>query len=163
MKVSDKYGITLIELMIVISIIGILAVALGFSFQGWIGSYKVESQIKEFYSDLMNARVLAMQRNRSHFIVLNNNNYQVFEDTNENGTYDAGTDVALASFATPKTLQYPSLWNGTMTMDRRGLISPNNTTISFNFGTNNPDYDCLFLLDTRIYMGKLNGTGCQIR
>jgi len=48
-------GITLIELIVVISIMGILVFALGFSFQGWMGGYKVESQIKEMYVDLMNA------------------------------------------------------------------------------------------------------------
>lgn len=161
-KHSKAQGMTLIELLVVISIISILVVALGFSFQGWVGSYKVESQIKEVYNDLMDARVRAMQRNRAHFVVFNTNNYQVFEDANENESYD-GDDTKIASFREPKTLQYLSLWNGTITMNRRGLISPNTTTIRFNLGTNNPDYDCLVLLDTRIYMGRDNGTSCQIR
>ncbi len=70
MKTMKNHGITLIELIIVISIIGILAVALGFEFTGWMGGYRVESQTKEMYVDLMNARARAMQRNRVHFVRL---------------------------------------------------------------------------------------------
>jgi len=152
-------GITLIELIIVISIIGILLIALGFSFEGWMGGYRAESQTKEMYVDLMNARARAMQRNRDHFVVVAANNYQIFEDTNENGTYNAGTDQS-AVFINPKTLTYPSLWIGTVTLDTRGLVSPNDT-IQFNIGTNNPDYDCIVLFATRINMGRWNATTSQ--
>ncbi len=150
-------GITLIELIIVVSIIGILAIALGFSFQGWVGGYRVEVQTKEMYADLMNARTRAMQRNRAHYVVVATGNYQIFEDINENSTYDAGTDQAIQGFASAKTLTYTSSWLGTVTMDTRGLVSPNNT-IQFNIGTNNPDYDCIVLFATRINMGKWNAT-----
>ncbi|HLA00790.1 MAG TPA: prepilin-type N-terminal cleavage/methylation domain-containing protein, partial [Thermodesulfovibrionales bacterium] len=76
-------GITLIELIIVISIIGILAVALGFEFTGWMGGYRVESQMKEMYVDLMDARARAMQRNRTHFVRLNNSSYSIYEDDSD--------------------------------------------------------------------------------
>ena len=156
MRIMKDRGITLIELIIVISIIGILVLALGCEYSGWMGGYRVESQTKEMYVDLMNARARAMQRNRNHFVVVTANNYQIFEDTNENNSYNAGTDQS-AVFINPKTLTYPSLWIGTVSLDTRGLVSPNNT-IQFNTGTNNPDYDCIVLFATRINMGKWNAT-----
>lgn len=156
---ANNRGITLIELIVVITIIGILVVALGFSYQGWIGGYRIESQVKEMYVDLMNARTRAMQTNREHYVVVAAGNYQIFEDTNENSTYDAGTDQAVQGFASAKTLTYTSNWAGTATMDTRGLVSPNNT-IQFTIGTNNPDYDCIVLFATRINIGQWDGADC---
>lgn len=148
----DAKGVTLIELIIVVSIIAILIVALGFSFQGWMAGYRIESQVKEMHVDLMNARTNALQRNRAHFVIVATNNYQIFEDTNENGAYNAGVDAGMVRFTNPKTLGTASLWAGTVTMNTRGLVDPNNT-IRFNIGTNTPDYDCIVLFDTRINIG----------
>lgn len=80
MKMIKNSGITLIELIVAISVVGILAAAFAFEFQGWIGGYKVESQIKEMYVDLMNARVRAMQKNRIYFVTLTTTQYTLYED-----------------------------------------------------------------------------------
>ena len=157
---KNNKGLTIIELLIVISIIAILSIAFGFSFQGWMGSYRIENQVKEMYADFMNARVKAMNRNRAHFVVITATTYQIFEDTNENETFDSGVDTALMTFANPKTIEFPveaSSWTGTETINARGLIAPSNT-IRFDIGNNNPDYDCLLLLPTRINIGRWNGT-----
>jgi prepilin-type N-terminal cleavage/methylation domain-containing protein len=150
-------GITLIELIVVITIIGILAVALGFSFQGWIGGYRVESQVKEMYVDLMNARARAMQRNRLHFVVVNAGDYQVYEDTDDDSAIpppiDAGDTRILRPDPKPFHPNYQSLWANTVTMDTRGLVSPNGT-IRFNIGSSVPDYDCIVLFPTRINIGR---------
>jgi len=110
-------GVTLIELIVVIAIIGIIVVAFGFSFNNWIGKYRVESQIKEMYTDLMNARARAMQRNRVHFVQINSStSYSIYEDDSDgsnkvpdgDGTLQTGTgssaDTLLLTF--PKTVEY---------------------------------------------------------
>ncbi|MDP2277037.1 MAG: type II secretion system protein, partial [Nitrospirota bacterium] len=74
-------GVTLTELIVVIAIIGILVVALGFSFEGWLGKYRVESQIKEMHIDLMNTRANAMSRTRVHFFIFPNaTSYTIYAD-----------------------------------------------------------------------------------
>jgi prepilin-type N-terminal cleavage/methylation domain-containing protein len=73
-------GVTLIELIVVISIIGILAVALGFSYVGWQGRYKVEKTTKDLYSDLMTARSMAMTRSRNYYTTLTTTSYSVIAD-----------------------------------------------------------------------------------
>jgi prepilin-type N-terminal cleavage/methylation domain-containing protein len=159
-------GITLIELIIVISIIGILVVALGFSFQGWIGGYKIESQIKELYVDLMNSRARAMQRNRTHFVdlpVVQPKQYTIYEDTNPvpdgNGILETASDASILQ----KNMDYtiiPAMSFGVrrFSFDKNGLVS-NNGTIRLS-STVTPDYDCIVLFATRINMGQWNGTDC---
>jgi len=154
----DERGFTLIELLVVISIVGALVIAMGLSFEGWMGNYRVESQAKTMHIDLMNVRGRAMQRNVDHFVVINANNYQIFEDTNGNGSHDAG-DAPIPGFSAPKQLQYASLgWTGTVGFDGRGF-SNQNKTIHFDIGDNTPDYDCIVLFTTRINLGKWDSGG----
>ena len=61
-------GVTLVELIVVIAVIGILAIALGFSYVGWQGAYKVEKTTKDLYTDLMDARSRAMTQSREYFV-----------------------------------------------------------------------------------------------
>lgn len=137
-------GVTIIELLIVTSIISILVVIGLFSYEGWIGKYKVESATKELHTDLMDARSRAMQRDRMYFAdfqapTATTTSYRIFEDSNDDTTaystpatqtVQAGNTV-LPTF--PKTVSYTLSWTGvvptntlinvTMLFDKRGLIS----------------------------------------
>lgn len=159
-------GVTLTELLVVVSIIGILAVALGFSFEGWMGNYRIESQTKTLYSDLMDARTKAMTRNRIHFVVLDTDDYQIYEDTNDNNALNIGAgDTALWATAKQYGYNYEIINLGvdplpqTITIDTRGLMSPQRDFRINN--SRNPDYDCIAITQARIRMGKYNGTTCE--
>jgi prepilin-type N-terminal cleavage/methylation domain-containing protein len=166
-------GITLIELLVVVAIVGVLVIALGFSYVGWMGRYKIESTVKQLYSDLMDARTKAMQRNRDYFADFNLpappaglGRYRIIQDTNDNGTSNpgAGDDMLNATF--PKTVGYAINWNGggTIKFDKRGIISPDGT-INFTLPANvDPDYDCIVIFSsTRINMGKMSGGVCNAK
>jgi len=182
-------GVTLIELLVVIAIVGILVVALGFSYVGWQGRYKVEKATKDIYSDLMTARSMAMTRNRFYFADFNfpappagKGTYRIAEDANDdsagdadaNGEIDAAGHTFLPSF--PKTVDYAisSDAGGIITFDKRGIISSpsllppvTEVVVCITAGSDAaPDYDCIEISQTRLTIGKLtkqisNGGACN--
>ena len=164
-------GVTLIELLVVVAVIGILVIALAFNYAGWMGRYKVESAVKDLYSDLVDARGRAMQRNRDFFADFNlplppanMGRYRIYEDVNEDGAFDPATDRLLPTF--PKTVDYAINWSagGAMTFDKRGIVSPDGT-INFTFSADvDPDFDCVVITaGTRIKMGKMTGGACNAK
>lgn len=164
----NERGVTLIELLVALSIVIVLAVIMGFQFTGWIKTYAVESEVKQMYTDIMNARMQAMARNNCYFAVATSTAYQFFQDTNGNCQYDAGTDTAMPGFATAKPLAYPLVGpGGTLVMDSRGLFSnitpPATITIQVDTTTGtgvSADYDCILVSQTRINTGKMTGGVC---
>lgn len=155
----NNKGITLIELIVVVTIVSILVVALGFEFQGWMGRYRVESQTKTIYMDMMNTKARAMQRNRTHCADFpTTTQYRIREDTDENNNCAiiAG-DTVLPTY--PKTVEYAMSETGgsittlRITFNTRGII-PTGTTLCLST-TTDPDYDCIVLAETRINIGKL--------
>jgi len=158
---STNDGVTLIELLIVISVISILCTALAFSFQGWKMGYNVESQIKEMHLDLINARARAIQRDRMHFVDLTATQYAIYEDTNTapdgDGISDPPTDTRVSQINLDP--RYPITWSDPgdtrIEFDIKGLSSDNKTVCSNTATTSNADYDCIAISFTRIKMGKL--------
>jgi len=164
---SNTRGITLIEIVVVVSIIAILVLALAFSFQGWMGKYRVESGIKQIYVDLMNTRARAMTRNRFHFTDFPTaTSYRLIEDTNGNSASNPGAgDNTLST----KTVDYAVTWaGGTIQFDNRGIVLPSATPLGATIciftdydgdGSNlsdfDPDSDCIVISQTRINTGKL--------
>ncbi len=167
----NEQGITLIELLIAISIIIILVVAAGITIPGLVGKSNLENQVKSLQTDLMNARVRAMERNLLHFVVINAADYQVFEDTNESGgTAPNGGDNTAPGFTNPKSFlpNYGvSAGADTIVMDTRGIVQPALTplgiTIRFNIGALEPEHDCIAISQTRINIGRWNGASCVQR
>jgi prepilin-type N-terminal cleavage/methylation domain-containing protein len=148
----QRRGITLVELLVAISVTGILVVALAVSFEGWMKRYEVEEITKGLYHDLMLARMMAVEKDVKYLTLLGPHQYTVAEDRNENGDVDDGE--MLPGY--PKKVKYKLEWNFTRSskvfFDTRGLMTPYRT-ISVVSGAD-ADFDCMKVSDTRIITGK---------
>lgn len=167
MKQEDGYS--LIEVIVTITVIGILVAALSAEFAGWRSRYKVEDQIKRMYMDFMDARNKALQRNRDFFLTGDASSYTVYEDTNPapdgNETFESGSDTQQPNF--PKEVTYEIDWTGSgnvITIDKRGLISPEGEIYLPTVVADDEidaDYDCIELRTTRINLGKWKNATSQ--
>ncbi|MBI1810472.1 MAG: prepilin-type N-terminal cleavage/methylation domain-containing protein [Nitrospirae bacterium] len=163
---KDCAGVTLIELITVISIIGVLVFALGFSFQDWNAAYKIESQIKEMHSDIMHARVRAMCKKRAHFVKLEAAQYTIYEDTNPmpdgNNTLETEADNLVVQKASDYPIEFNLGFGDTQfRFDKDGSSSRNGRIRLVS--TASPDYDCIKLFSTRINLGKWDSADCNAK
>jgi prepilin-type N-terminal cleavage/methylation domain-containing protein len=171
MQIKGDRGVTLTELLVVISIVAILAVSLGFSFQGWMGNYRIESEIKQTYADIMDARTRAMTQNRMHFVTITANSYTLYEDANDNNCLNVGSgDNPIQT----TSLKYAMGWTGTLGFDTRGLAWQYTTLPCTRVSTAaaeidlpvtlpsdaHPDFNCLAVYQSRVTMGKMSGSYC---
>ena len=151
-----KKGFTLIEICIVIAITGILAGLAFVNFRGLQSKYNLENQVRETYSDLMSTRLMAMNKNRTHFMLLASGSYTIYDDTSPapggDGTLTVGSDTQVQA---QKVLQNQMTWSGGSQVEftSRGLSRSQKTICVYS--TLNPAYDCIKVSWTRIIMGKL--------
>ena len=157
----QKKGITLVELLVVISVVGILVAALEMSFHGWMERYEVEKITKELYMDLMNARLLAVERNATYIAELDHYEYTVGEDRNQDDEID--NEEVLPGF--PKKVKHKLEWNLVSShkvyFNTRGLMTPYRTISVISEG--DADFDCMKIFKTRIITGKYDDDECVAR
>lgn len=161
--ISGCRGVTLVELIVVLSVISVLAFALSFSFEGWIGRYRAESSIKELHVDLMNARVRAMQSQRMYFVNTDGGKrYTIYEDTNPapdgDGALDGSDAVWVqkdAGYSVLNTVALPFSFN------RDGLIDNSGALRLETEDYVDADYDCVEVSPTRVNLGKWNETDAR--
>ncbi len=160
---GNERGMSIIELMIVVGLIGLLAAILSNSYQGWSEKYRVETSVKEMFADLMDARGRALQRNRAHIVSLSTSpaRYLVYEDTSPapdgNGTLEAA-DTWLRTVAVRYPFTVSPAGTTAINFNRDGLLSLNTGDTGFIRLTSPvvSDYDCITLGPTRIKMGQFD-------
>lgn len=170
MRKETMKGISMLELLFVVAISGILMGIAGFTVQGFRSRYDAESQVRQLHVDMTNARVQALEKNKVHYVIMTTNGYQIIEDTNESGG-SAPDNGDIPLWSAPKQFKFHSLWNGTVIMDERGIVSKSTGPILANGGLvirfdtagTDPEYDCISTGPTRIRPGKWSGTKCVTR
>lgn len=94
---KNKFGFTLIELMIAIAIIAILSSIAVPNYISYRNNQQVSRASRAIYSTLQSAKMTAIKDNGTVFVDFVNGSgsagtFRAFEDANDNGTFDAGTD-----------------------------------------------------------------------
>jgi prepilin-type N-terminal cleavage/methylation domain-containing protein len=158
---TTRGGFTLVEILIALAIVGIVVMLATSTFQGMMEKYRVEGETKQMFADLMDVRGRAMQRNRSFFVQINTNDYKLYEDTDPtpdgDGVLDNTADTPVANVNVRHEM-YPGGLSG-FRFNRNGIASVTGTIRLSS--TAQPDYDCITVRETRIKMGKWNGTTCD--
>ncbi|MDZ7833272.1 MAG: GspH/FimT family protein [Desulfobacterales bacterium] len=97
---GKKYGFTLIELMVAIAIIAILSSIAVPNYISYRNNQQVTRAARQVYSTLQSAKMTAIKDNATVFIDFVNGSgsagtFRVFEDLDDNDTFDAGTDDVI--------------------------------------------------------------------
>lgn len=170
---NRESGVSLVEIVIVVAILGIMLVALSNAYQVWVERYRVENEVKELYADLMDARARAMQKSRSHFVAFDGagteySRYVLYEDTSPgpdgNGTLDSTADVKIREIEPRYGFVTVPAGTDELRVNRDGTLDLDGATIRIPPpGASQADYDCIALSRTRIKMGRYNGADCVER
>ncbi len=162
----NRGGFTLVEIAITVALLGLLVMLAITSFGGLREKYAIESETKNFYAALMEARGRAAQRSRFHFVRITSTGYAAYEDVSPspdgNGNYEA-TDNQVITGTVNHVIDASNLGATGMTgvniiFDRRGIATG---TGYVRFATTpgstaNPDYNCVTIKETRLRTGKMN-------
>ncbi len=157
----SERGFSIIELSIILMILSILVAIGGYNYQQWMTRNSIEGQIRKMQTDLMQARMRAMERKRMYFAVIQAASYQIAEDTNMNETLDASPGDTYQSSV---PLTYRSAWTGTLVFNTNGQIATSPATTVLSIPINNlstgPEYDCILVYPSRLSIGSMHGGSC---
>lgn len=148
------------EILVVVSIFGFLAAMAVSSFLALSEKYKVEAETKQLYADLMDVRGRAAQRDRFYHVRIKagGTGYETYEDRfptlEGDDVFGNGANFQVANVTVNHAIT-PVI---NFTFNRNGI--PNITDNLWLSSTANADYDCITIRQTRIKMGKRNGTVC---
>jgi type IV fimbrial biogenesis protein FimT len=153
-------GFTLIELVLVVTIIGIIATMATLSYSRLNEKSRVESYTKDIYSLLMRARNDAANINANCTVTLAANQIQTIQDRNRDGDVTDSGETVSTDF--PQfTITYTA---SSVFFDRRGITNNIQTIRITGYSANiEPAMDCIVIANTRINIGKFSGATCVQR
>ncbi len=103
--VKNELGVTLIEILTVVAMIGILSSVAIPSFNVWLYKYRADAEVNRLYFNMMAAKQRAIRNNSTVIFTFNaaNNTYSIHDDLDEDGTVDLNETNATIPFENEMT------------------------------------------------------------
>jgi len=133
---NNERGLTLIELITTMSILGIMAVTAVPNFTAWKNNYEIRAESDRVHMDLLSARMSAMKTGSNVVVTFVSaaNAYSVLLDTNNNGT--ANTGESLSSRTLENNVQFGFVGGSVDDMDgtsrSQGVVMGGTDIVTFN-------------------------------
>jgi len=145
--IKNKRAFSLIELLIVISIMAILSY-FGINYiLSAMEKSKIEKDLKKMYGLLQEARIKAFTEKRSFTFELDITSKKAC--IKESSTVVKCVDLEDDNYSL----------NNTITIDKRGTFTGG--TIEYNGSISNLAYNCIVVSDIRVKLGVNDGSGCE--
>ena len=155
----NRYGYSLIELIVVIAILAILLALATIDFNTWQRKSIVERYTKELYSDIQNARMKAAFTKKRQRIVLGTQQAQFWSYSSEGDL--GGTNVSTKILPLSLTLNAGWTPANIIDFDTRGIMNdpvPPAKVICFTT-TVDAAYDAVIITGALTSMGKVTNRG----
>lgn len=131
-KTDPESGYTLIELMMVVAITAIIAGITMSSINST--SHKLRGTAQALRAKMQQAKLLAIKENCNVFVDFDtsNDNYTLWRDLNNNGSYDTGAPELIETVPLPNDISFGAVANGDGGPDRNASNSTPHTAPTTN-------------------------------
>jgi prepilin-type N-terminal cleavage/methylation domain-containing protein len=144
-------GFTIVEVMVVVTIVGILLLLASLQFSSYAQKANIESQVRSMYADVMEARSQAMLQKVDRSVNVTSNGYAIYPS-------QTGTGIPVLQ----KTFKFQTVSDSPLivSFDTRGVANVSKTVCVEPAG-NSATIDSIRITETMIQMGKWSGGVCD--
>ena len=173
MRAMGQPGFTLVELMVVITIVGVLAMVGLPEMNNMIKNSRIKSTSLDIYSSLALARSEAVKRNTGNISMIAatggwQNGWKVCVDSNANGVCNSGEVVLVIGEAIDSSITVTGPAGNIITYNRDGRPATGTASFTLRAGTNNKaasmrciDLDVSGRPRTRMDTNGVDSDGCN--
>lgn len=161
---ANESGFTVVELIITVAVMGFLFGIAALNFQSYQKKSTVESQTRELYAALMEARNNAFTQKIEHGVALTEKTYELKSFSSDADT--TGTSIRKITMLNSVTSKGDAVAGTTIRFDAAGFLTGSlGATLNIDITDTSTALNCLVIHAARANMGRWNAatTTCEYK